>query len=103
MRIEPAEVSELSEGDTVRLRCSVESNPPSQVEWRREGTKEVVAQGAELNIPALSRTHADTYVCQAKNSLGLSSPKKIALGVKCKFFISVVIHEGGLLLTLFHN
>ena len=85
-RIEISELpsSELSEGDSVTLRCSASANPPAQITWRREGTGEQVSDQPELILPAIKRSQADTYVCQAKNSLGLSAPKKIPLSVHCK-------------------
>lgn len=82
--IQPLAKTELTEGDSVTLHCAVSANPPAQVEWRMAGDDQPISNGERLEIPRLTRAHSGKYICQAKNSLGLSGPEKIDLSVKCK-------------------
>ena len=74
----------LGEGESVLLPCRVTANPPATVEWVRQNSGQVVGEGEELALAPLNRSLADTYICQARNSLGLSEPLAHTLTIQCK-------------------
>ena len=75
----------LAEGESALLVCRVTANPPASLEWVRQSTGQVVGEGQEqLTLAPLHRSMADTYLCQARNPLGLSEPLAHTLNVLCK-------------------
>ena len=69
----------------VRLRCSVESSPASEVTWARldtrTGAKTTVHTGAELELRPVRRDTGGTYICSARNSVGESDPGQTVVTV----------------------
>ena len=78
------DLSDISEGDTVSLRCSASGNPAPEVLWYRDGSGEIVSRQEELSLAEIRRAQAGQYVCQANNSAGQSDPRKIDIRVKCE-------------------
>jgi len=76
------DLSDISEGDTVSLRCSASGNPAPEVLWYRDGSGEIVSRQEELSLAEIRRDQAGQYVCQANNSAGQSDPRKIDIRVK---------------------
>jgi hypothetical protein len=64
-------------GDRLRLTCSVESDPPSLVEWFKDGRsihigweRFLVARNQSLTISNFSSVDRGSYVCRATNGFG---------------------------------
>ena len=73
----------LAEGeDSVSLHCSVDSNPPATLEWRRRDA--VISQDSVLTISPVTRETAGLYSCSAQNERGMSQPGQIQIHVQCK-------------------
>ena len=82
------DLSDISEGDTVSLRCSASGNPAPEVLWYRDGSGEIVSREEVLSLREVRRDQAGQYVCQANNSVGQSEPRKIDIRVKCEYLAS---------------
>lgn len=81
---------QLEEGrDKLEIRCIANANPTASILWKRtRGTDmEVVTIGETLMYSPIHRNHAATYVCDASNSEGESSPLSIQISVNCEFLI----------------
>ena len=74
----------LVEGASVRVTCLVDANPRADVLWYRDGSGEIVARTAELRLERVGRAEAGRYLCQANNSVGVSQPAEVTVGVQCK-------------------
>ena len=78
------DLSDISEGDFISLRCSATGNPAPEVLWYRDGSGEIVSRQEVLSLAEVRRDQAGQYVCQANNSVGQSDPRKIDIRVKCE-------------------
>ncbi|XP_047120499.1 hemicentin-2 [Schistocerca piceifrons] len=68
---------EVEEGETVKIRCNVSSNPaPVTVEWVREGHPEFRQNGHTLLLSRITAEAAGTYTCRAVNYLNPSGPRR---------------------------
>ena len=69
----------------VRLRCSVESSPASELTWARldpvTGARTTVHTGEELELRPVRRDTGGTYICVARNSVGESDPGQTVVNV----------------------
>ncbi|XP_044016181.1 kin of IRRE-like protein 2 isoform X2 [Aphidius gifuensis] len=77
-------IGQLEEGrDKLEIRCLSNANPTASILWKR--TKgidmEVVSIGETLMYSPIHRNHAATYVCEASNTEGESSPVSIQISV----------------------
>ena len=59
--------------DSVTLKCEVDSNPESEVIWRREGDRQVLGSRPVLEIGVVNRKDLGTYSCTATNPLGTAT------------------------------
>ena len=71
--------------DSVSLTCDVDSNPESELAWRKEGTRRVLGNFPVLDIGVVSRTDMGTYTCKATNQLGVSAPASVVVETYCKY------------------
>lgn len=80
----PAQQLSLGEGESALLLCRVTANPPASLEWVRQSTGQVLGEEGteELSLTHLNRSMTDTYICQARNALGLSEPLAHTLTVQ---------------------
>ena len=94
----PSKTGVLSEGDTVSLSCTTDSNPPASVTWRKISGSSVGVAGQppagtmltsqpSFTIQSVSKESAGRYECVAENALGLSEPSTVNLKVKCKHLL----------------
>ena len=76
----------LEEGrSSVKMTCTSDANPPGRVFWRKYGASEERQFVETLEFNPVLRKDVGTYVCQAENSIGLSSEETVELDVLCKF------------------
>ena len=73
------------EGETVSVECSVTSSPAASVVWRHQETGDVLSHTSRLLLPAIPRTRAGRYVCQASNEIGSSQSQETLIDVKCEW------------------
>ena len=83
VRPEDREVSAV-EGETVSLECLVSSSPAASVVWRHQETGDILSHSQQLHLPAISRSRAGRYVCQATNKVGTSQSEETQIEVKCE-------------------
>ena len=69
--------------DSVSLTCEADSNPESELAWRKEGNRRVLSSSQVLDLGVVSRTDIGTYTCTATNQLG-SSPGSVDVVTHCK-------------------
>ncbi|XP_063797750.1 sialic acid-binding Ig-like lectin 5 [Pseudophryne corroboree] len=65
-----AETMTVLEGDSLRLICSVDSNPAANVTWMKEGdnvTSNETGRGLELHLTDVTASDPDTYYCVAES------------------------------------
>ncbi|XP_040581956.1 irregular chiasm C-roughest protein isoform X1 [Lepeophtheirus salmonis] len=81
--VETSPLEYLEEGkDSITLSCKADSNPPSQIQWVKEGFEGVFSKDSELRFSPVTRHTAGLYSCIAQNSLGLSEPSTVEVDVK---------------------
>ena len=76
--------------DSVSLTCDVDSNPESELAWRKEGTRRVLGNFPVLDIGVVRRTDMGTYTCTATNQLGVSLPSSVDVETYFPPYITVV-------------
>ncbi|XP_066289676.1 fibroblast growth factor receptor 1-like [Branchiostoma lanceolatum] len=66
---------QVIEGETVTIRCNVESNPTSTIMW--EGPRGVSLPGnvPEIHISAITRNQNGTFTCTAINSIAYTAKR----------------------------
>ncbi|XP_063797748.1 sialic acid-binding Ig-like lectin 13 [Pseudophryne corroboree] len=72
-RIPKTETVTVLEGDSLRLTCSVDSNPAANVTWKKGGDdvpSSATGQGLELSLTDIQSSAADTYYCVAESEHG---------------------------------
>lgn len=71
----------------MEIRCIANANPPASILWKRSkgANMEVVSIGETLMYSPIHRNHAATYICEASNTEGESSPVSIQISVNCEF------------------
>ena len=74
----------VEDEDSVSLNCEVDSNPESEIAWRKEGNRRVLSSSPLLDLGVVSRTDIGTYTCTATNQLG-SSPGSVDVVTHCKY------------------
>ena len=79
--------------DSVTLKCEVDSNPESEIAWRKKGNRRVLGNFPVLDIGVVSRSDTGTYTCTATNELGVSSPGFAEVITHCKFY-SIFMMKG---------
>ncbi|XP_063797749.1 sialic acid-binding Ig-like lectin 13 [Pseudophryne corroboree] len=71
--LQKTETVTVLEGDSLRLNCSVDSNPAANVTWKK-GEDDVpsseTGQGLELSLTDIQTNAADTYYCVAESEHG---------------------------------
>ncbi|XP_065561117.1 hemicentin-2-like isoform X2 [Artemia franciscana] len=97
VNLENAPSSDLEEGfDNLSLRCSVDSNPPAKIIWRKNGIADVISTGKKLDFYPLLRKNNGIYSCQAENEVGISEAKNVEINVKyAPVDVEVLIPEVG--------
>uniref|UniRef100_A0A2P2I5N8 Kin of IRRE-like protein 3 n=1 Tax=Hirondellea gigas TaxID=1518452 RepID=A0A2P2I5N8_9CRUS len=81
--LEGAPEGDIEEGvDSVSLKCIADSNPPSNVMWRREGDQNVFSFQDTVKFDPVTRKHTATYTCEARNAVGASHPISVEIDVK---------------------
>ena len=73
----------LEDEDSVSLNCEVDSNPESEIAWRKEGNRKVLSSSPLLELGVVSRTDIGTYTCTATNPLG-SDTSSVDVITHCK-------------------
>lgn len=89
------ETYEIGENRSIRLVCSVDGNPLSNITWiflKKNETVETnyMSNNSVLEISSAKCEQHGKYRVSAKNEIGTTS-KTTAIAVKCKF-ISIIIH-----------
>lgn len=78
-----APTTDIEEGiDNVSLKCVADSNPPSNVMWRRVGDQNVFSFQDTVQFTPATRKHSATYTCEARNAVGASEPITAIIDVK---------------------
>uniref|UniRef100_A0A4W5NU44 B-cell receptor CD22 n=1 Tax=Hucho hucho TaxID=62062 RepID=A0A4W5NU44_9TELE len=57
----------VKEDGTLDLTCSVDSFPPSDITWSKNGTLQNYTENATLTISNVTREHAGEYVCTVQH------------------------------------
>jgi len=52
-------------GDKVSMWCSWDSNPPPAIVWKKEGSDDVLTDGAKITLLNVTQDDAGIYVCYA--------------------------------------
>ncbi|CAG0880135.1 unnamed protein product [Cyprideis torosa] len=88
--------TEVQEGDTLDLRCQVDSEPKAaSVEWLKEGNSSFRHSGPQLRIQNIGHGEAGRYRCQAFVSMQPSS-SRVAVERSANRTVDVnVIHSPG--------
>ncbi|XP_066289677.1 kin of IRRE-like protein 3 [Branchiostoma lanceolatum] len=60
---------QVIEGETVTIRCNVESNPPSTIRWESPRGVSLPGNEPEVHISAITRNQNGTFICTATNSI----------------------------------
>ncbi|XP_075046999.1 sialic acid-binding Ig-like lectin 13 [Mixophyes fleayi] len=83
-RIQQTESLEVLEGLSLRLSCSVDSNPVSKVTWMKgedNVLNSAIGQVLELGLSHITASNTDTYYCLAQNEFGRMS-RSLAITVQ---------------------
>ncbi|XP_012277027.1 hemicentin-2 [Orussus abietinus] len=76
---------QLEEGrDNLKIKCLADANPTATVLWKRSkgtGETEGISRDESLVFSPIYRNHAGTYICEAGNSQGESSPVSVQISV----------------------
>ena len=75
----------VEDEDSVSLNCEVDSNPESEIAWRKEGNRRVLGSSPLLELGVVSRTDIGTYTCTATNPLGTST-SSVDVITHCKYW-----------------
>ena len=85
--IAPMTAQRIDEGQTLRVRCDVQSNPPAKISWYTPD-KNMYMTGPDLVLQAVTQSDAGIYVCQAKttfyNQNQVTDTREVQVFVKCK-------------------
>lgn len=74
---------ELEENkDSLNLKCTVDSNPPAHINWKKNGVDLQFTDTIEFS--PLTRNHSGMYMCEAQNALGRTVTETVEIDVKCK-------------------
>ena len=68
----------------MNVSCHVSASPPATVTWRHLNSGQVVSLTRVLELPAISRTKAGRFVCEATNILGTTQSEETLIDVKCE-------------------
>ncbi|XP_035679045.1 kin of IRRE-like protein 3 [Branchiostoma floridae] len=68
-------IVKVKEGSTVTIKCNVESNPPSTIEWHGPRSVPLPLNQPELHISTIARNQGGTFICTADNSIASASNK----------------------------
>ncbi|XP_049977219.1 sialic acid-binding Ig-like lectin 5 isoform X1 [Alexandromys fortis] len=60
----------IQEGESLRLVCAADSNPPAMLKWEQQTQKHIQLSNEELWLPRVELEDHGKYVCGAQNSLG---------------------------------
>ncbi|XP_075809047.1 sialic acid-binding Ig-like lectin 5 isoform X2 [Microtus pennsylvanicus] len=60
----------IQEGESLRLVCAADSNPPAVLNWEQQTQKHVQLSNEELQLPRVELEDHGKYICRAQNSLG---------------------------------
>uniref|UniRef100_A0A4W5QI78 B-cell receptor CD22 n=1 Tax=Hucho hucho TaxID=62062 RepID=A0A4W5QI78_9TELE len=77
----------VKEDGTLDLTCSVDSYPPSDITWSKNGTSAPLqnyTENATLTISNVTREHAGEYVCTAQH-LNRTNTASTVVTVMCKY------------------
>lgn len=62
---------QIQEGESLRLVCMADSNPPAMLRWEHSPPKPLqLSTPEELQLPRVELEDQGKYICQAQNSLG---------------------------------
>ncbi|XP_031242148.1 sialic acid-binding Ig-like lectin 5 isoform X2 [Mastomys coucha] len=66
---------QIQEGESLRLVCMADSNPPAVLRWEHSTQKHLrrLSNPSELQLPRVELEDQGKYICQAKNILGTQS------------------------------
>lgn len=102
---------EVTEGETITVNCTVESNPASALTLRRmsnDQTSDIHPSDDYLpeSNPGkftfnVTSQHSGSYACRARNSEGSNQSREIRLLVKCEWINQIEVNPVSIrLLTL---
>ncbi|CAO2614580.1 Sialic acid-binding Ig-like lectin 5 [Lemmus lemmus] len=60
----------IQEGESLRLVCAADGNPPAMLSWERLTQKHIQLSSEELQLPRVELEDHGKYICRAQNSLG---------------------------------
>ncbi|OBS71597.1 hypothetical protein A6R68_13826, partial [Neotoma lepida] len=60
----------IQEGESLRLVCVADSNPPAILSWEHLTKKQIQLSTEELQLPRVDLDDHGKYICRAKNNLG---------------------------------
>ncbi|KAH0517355.1 Sialic acid-binding Ig-like lectin 5 [Microtus ochrogaster] len=60
----------IQEGESLRLVCAADSNPPAVLNWEQQTQKHIQLSNEELQLPRVELEDHGKYICRAQNSLG---------------------------------
>ncbi|XP_052020610.1 LOW QUALITY PROTEIN: sialic acid-binding Ig-like lectin 5 [Apodemus sylvaticus] len=73
---------QIQEGESLRLLCAADSNPPAALTWKYPTQKHLqLSTAEELQLPRVELEDQGKYICQAQNSLGIQSAS-VSLSVR---------------------
>ena len=76
-----------NENDDVKITCTVDSNPESQLSWQYQignKTHKLSVTGMFLLLPSVRRDSTGVYMCLARNTIGNGSAET-TVTVQCKY------------------
>ncbi|KAK7805542.1 hypothetical protein U0070_023145 [Myodes glareolus] len=61
----------IQEGESLRLVCAAESNPPANLSWEQLTQNHIQLSSEELQLPSVELEDHGIYICRAENRLGV--------------------------------
>ena len=71
----------IDEGQALRVRCDVESEPPAKISWFSPDRR-LIKTGQHLVMEKMSQSDAGSYLCKAQNTFYNDIPQIASMEVK---------------------
>lgn len=94
-------VFEITEGQLIRIKCSVDSAPPSRLhlitpkspEWSVLHCYPPAPPNSLCHIFNVTSAYAGSYTCSADNGIGSKQSDQWKLMVKCEYIVFLLIKQ----------